>query len=66
MKHLPLFENCGDDAFNASSPRFIASLLSTLCEFMQKSPHSSAKVSDNYAKAKMTKFFSFATEITEM
>jgi hypothetical protein len=42
MKHLMLLKNRSDEVFNASSPHFIASSLSTQYKFMQKSPLNSA------------------------
>jgi hypothetical protein len=60
MKHLML--HC----LASSLHGFIASLLSTLCEFMQKLPYNSAEHSDTFVKAKTTKCFGFATEITEI
>jgi hypothetical protein len=50
----------------SSLHRFIASSLSTLCEFMQKSSFNSAELSDTYVKATKTKFFDFVTENTEI
>jgi hypothetical protein len=44
----------------------IASLLSTLCEVMQKSSFNSAELSATFVKAKKTKFFGFVTENTEI
>jgi hypothetical protein len=64
MKHLTLLKNCSDEAFNASSPRFIPSSLSTLYEFMQKYPHNSAGLTDSYIKAKTMKFISCTTKNT--
>jgi hypothetical protein len=46
--------------------RFITSSLSTLCEVMQKLSFNSAELSTTYVKAKMTKFFGFVTENTEI
>jgi hypothetical protein len=46
--------------------RFIASSLSTLFEVMQKLSFNSAELSATYVKAKMTKFFRFVTENTEI
>jgi hypothetical protein len=46
--------------------RFIASSLSTICEFLQKSSFNSAELSDTYVKAKTTKFFGFVTENMEI
>jgi hypothetical protein len=45
----------------------IASSLSTLYEFMRKSPlKNRAGLLDTYVKAKTTKFFGLATEITKI
>jgi hypothetical protein len=43
----------------------LASSLSTLCEFMQKTPYNSAELSDTFVKPKMAKFLGFAMEIIE-
>jgi hypothetical protein len=43
MKHLMLLKNGSDKVFNASTPRFIASSLSTLNESMLKSPNNNNK-----------------------
>jgi hypothetical protein len=50
----------------SSLHRFIASSLSTLFEVMQKSLLNSAELSATYVTAKMTKFFRFVTENTEI
>ncbi len=44
----------------------LASSLSTLYKFMQKSSFNSSGLLDTYVKAKTTKFFGLATEITKM
>jgi hypothetical protein len=44
----------------------LASSLSTLFEVRQKSSFNSAKLFATYVKAKMTKFFRFVTENTEI
>jgi hypothetical protein len=46
--------------------RFMASSLSTLFKFMQKSPLNSPGLLNTYLKAETTKFFGFAMEITEI
>jgi hypothetical protein len=43
--------------FNASSPRFIASSLSTLYKFIQKSPLNSPELQDTYVKAWWQRFW---------
>jgi hypothetical protein len=49
MKHLMLLKNGSDKVVNASTPRFIASSLSTLNESMLKSPNNNnKKFSDLY------------------
>jgi hypothetical protein len=40
----------------------LASSLTTLCEFMHKSPFNSGELSNTYVNAKTTKFFGFVTE----
>jgi hypothetical protein len=65
MKHLTMLKNWSNEAFNASSPRFIASSLSTLSMSMQKLLKNRAKLSHTYVKAKTMKFFGFATETTK-
>jgi hypothetical protein len=79
MKHLTLrrnrsnealirfmmLKNWSDEAFNASSPHFIASSLSTLYISTQKSPKNRAKLSNPYVKAKTKMFFGFATKTTK-
>ncbi len=62
MKRLTMLKNWSNEAFNASLPRFIASLLSTLYMSMQKLPKNRAKFSQKYVRAKTMMFFSFATE----
>jgi hypothetical protein len=63
MKRLTLLKNRSNEAFNTSSPRFIASSLSTLYKFMQKSPLINPGLLDQYVKAKTTKFIGFAMKI---
>ncbi len=65
MKRLTILKNWSNEALNASSPRFIASSLSTLYKSMQKSPINRPKLSNTNVKAKTTMFFGFATENTE-
>jgi hypothetical protein len=46
--------------------RRLASSLTTLFEVMEKSSFNSAELSATYVTAKMTKFFRFVTEKTEI
>jgi hypothetical protein len=75
MKHLMLStnKNHSDEAMKRLTIEVmkhltlhrLASLQSTLFEFMQKSPYNSAELTSTYVKAKLTKFFGFATENME-
>jgi hypothetical protein len=75
MKPLTLSKKRSDEALNASLKteamkrltfHHLASSLSTLCEFMQKSSFNSVELFDTYVKAKMTKFSGFVAENTEI
>jgi hypothetical protein len=63
MKRLTLLKKLRDEAFNALSPRLIASSPSTLYEFMPKLLYNSAMLSNTYVNAKMTMLLNFAKEI---
>ncbi len=52
IKPLTLLKNWSDEAFNASSPRFIASSLSTLYKSIQKSPNKQSKTFQDTCKGK--------------
>jgi hypothetical protein len=66
MKRVTLLKNRSNEAFNASLPHFIASLLSTLFKFMQKSLLNNPGLLDPNVKAKTMMFIRFAMEITEI
>ncbi len=52
MKRLTLRKNRSDEAFNASSPHFTASSLSTLYKSTQKSPNKQSKTFQDICKGK--------------
>jgi hypothetical protein len=66
MSRLTFLKNRSDEAFNTSSACFIALSLSTLYEFLKKSPLNSEGLSNTYVKGKMTKFLAFAKEIYDL
>jgi hypothetical protein len=63
MKRSTLPKNWNDELFNASLPCFI--IVNTIWIYAEISLKQH-RTFDTYVKAKMTKFFSFASEITEI